>query len=67
MYDFDERIVQAVNRFADKERIEHLTAHLYNCLDAFPIGSKFDCFYTKSALGREQQRRERQGFYRARN
>ena len=36
VFDFDERIVKAVTRFADKERIENLDAVLYNCLDAFP-------------------------------
>lgn len=29
VFDFDERIVGAVNRFADKERLEHLEAVLY--------------------------------------
>jgi predicted methyltransferase len=51
VFDFDERIVQAVKRFADKERIEHLDAVLYNCLDAFPQPSKFDCFYTNPPWG----------------
>lgn len=53
VFDFDERIVQAVNRFADKERIEHLDAQLYNCLDAFPAQDqgKFDFFYTNPPWG----------------
>jgi predicted methyltransferase len=51
VFDFDERIVQAVKRFADKERIEHLDAVLYNCLDAFPQPSKFDYFYTNPPWG----------------
>lgn len=51
VFDFDERIVQAVKRFADKERIEHLDAVLYNCLDAFPEPSRFDCFYTNPPWG----------------
>jgi predicted methyltransferase len=51
VFDFDERIVQAVKRFADKERIEHLDAVLYNCLDEFPQASKFDYFYTNPPWG----------------
>jgi N4-bis(aminopropyl)spermidine synthase len=51
VFDFDERIVQAVKRFADKERIEHLDAALYNCLDAFPEPSRFDFFYTNPPWG----------------
>jgi predicted methyltransferase len=50
-YDFDERVVQAVKRFADKERLDHLDAVLYNCLDAFPEPSRFDCFYTNPPWG----------------
>src|SRR3569623_443776 len=30
VFDFDERTVQAVKRFADRERVEHLDAQLYN-------------------------------------
>lgn len=51
VFDFDERIVQAVKRFADKERLENLDATLYNCLDAFPNVTKFDCFYTNPPWG----------------
>ena len=52
VYDFDERIVQAVNRFADKEQIEHLDAVLYNCVDALPSDrSVFDAFYTNPPWG----------------
>lgn len=51
VFDFDERTVQAIKRFADKERIEHLDAVLYNCLDAFPKTTKFDCFYTNPPWG----------------
>jgi predicted methyltransferase len=46
VYDFDERICQAVKRFAASERLENLEAELYNCLDAFPGPTHFDCFYT---------------------
>lgn len=52
--DFDERIVNAVNRFADRERIQHLIeAKLYNCIDAMPkeyLG-KFNAFYTNPPWG----------------
>ena len=51
VFDFDERIVQAINRFADKERIEHLDAVLYNCLDEFPQIGRFDNFYTNPPWG----------------
>jgi N4-bis(aminopropyl)spermidine synthase len=51
VFDFDERIVQAVNRFADKERIENLDAVLYNCLDEFPQVGRFDNFYTNPPWG----------------
>ena len=52
VFDFDERVVQAIKRFADKERIEHLDAVLYNCLDEFPSTvPKFDCFYTNPPWG----------------
>jgi N4-bis(aminopropyl)spermidine synthase len=51
VYDFDERICEAVRRFADSERLENLEARLYNCLDAFPDPAKFDCFYTNPPWG----------------
>jgi len=35
VFDFDERICNAMTRFADTERIENLSARLYNALDAF--------------------------------
>lgn len=50
--DFDERIVNAIKRFADKERIESLDAQLYNVLDSIPDGlPDFDCFYTNPPWG----------------
>lgn len=49
--DFDERIVGAVNRFADKERIPGLEARLYNCLDDLPELPGFDLFYTNPPWG----------------
>lgn len=51
VFDFDERVVQAVKRFADKERLENLDATLYNCLDALPMLPKYDCFYTNPPWG----------------
>lgn len=51
VFDFDERTVQAVKRFADRERIENLDAVLYNCFDSFPDANKYDCFYTNPPWG----------------
>ena len=51
VYDFDERICGAVERFADKERLDRLQSHLYNCLEAFPDIANFDCFYTNPPWG----------------
>jgi N4-bis(aminopropyl)spermidine synthase len=51
VFDFDERICSAVERFADSERLEHLRPVLYNCLDSFPTGRPFDCFYTNPPWG----------------
>lgn len=51
VFDFDERIVNAVKRFADRERIETLDAELYNCLDALVIDQKYDAFYTNPPWG----------------
>jgi predicted methyltransferase len=51
VFDFDERIVRAVNRFADKERLENLQAVLYNCLDPLPQSKAFECFYTNPPWG----------------
>ena len=51
VFDFDERIVSAVKRFADKERLEGLDAQLYNVLDPFPDLQKYDCFYTNPPWG----------------
>jgi len=51
VYDFDERICGAVTRFADMERLSDVRAELYNCLDAFPGHSNFDCFYTNPPWG----------------
>ncbi len=51
VFDFDERIVKAVTRFADKERLDNLDAELYNCLDAFPDVEPYDRFYTNPPWG----------------
>lgn len=51
VFDFDERTVQAVKRFADSERLEHLDARLYNVLDAFPEVAAYDLFYTNPPWG----------------
>jgi predicted methyltransferase len=54
LIDFDERIVNAVERFADKERIsEIISARLYNCIDALPddLMGQFDAFYTNPPWG----------------
>jgi len=51
VFDFDERICNAVERFADSERLETLSATLYNCLDVFPAAGQFDAFYTNPPWG----------------
>lgn len=51
VFDFDERICNAITRFADKERLQFLRSHLYNCIDAFPEVGYFDCFYTNPPWG----------------
>src|SRR4051794_31385669 len=51
VFDFDERIVNAVARFADREQLKTLDARLYNCLDAFPAVAQFDAFYTNPPWG----------------
>ena len=51
VFDFDERIVQAVKRFADRERIDNLDASLYNCIDAFPNARRYECFYSNPPWG----------------
>jgi predicted methyltransferase len=54
LLDFDERIVKAVERFADKENISDIiTSRHYNCLDALPedLIGKFNAFYTNPPWG----------------
>lgn len=53
VFDFDQRICSAIERFADAERLETLHSVHYNCADALPeeyIG-KFDFFYTNPPWG----------------
>lgn len=52
LFDFDERIVKAVKRFADKERLDNLDAQLYNVVEPIPENAPtFDCFYTNPPWG----------------
>jgi len=51
VFDFDECICSAVERFADREGLASLNARLYNCLDEFPEPAGFDCFYTNPPWG----------------
>lgn len=55
VFDFDERIVNAVTRFAEAKQLEHLTSHLYNCLDAFENSPSFECFYTNPPWGQNNE------------
>lgn len=51
VFDFDERTVEAVMNFADRERIPNLDARLYNVLDAMQPAQLYDCFYTNPPWG----------------
>lgn len=51
VFDFDESICSAVERFGDRERLETLHARLYNCLEPFPGPTDFDYFYTNPPWG----------------
>ena len=51
VFDFDQRICSAVERFADREPLDNLRSINYNCLDAFPGPTDFDCFYTNPPWG----------------
>lgn len=51
VFDFDERTVNAVMRFADREGIDNLDARLYNVLDAMPEEGAYDLFYTNPPWG----------------
>jgi len=52
--DFDERIVNSINRFSDKFGFSNvMKAHLYNVIDPLPDDSisKYDAFYTNPPWG----------------
>lgn len=51
IFDFDERMVEAALRFADREQIPNLDAKLYNVLDPMVPAEPFDCFYTNPPWG----------------
>ena len=51
VFDFDERTVNAVTRFAEAAGITNLDARLYNVLDALPDVEPYDCFYTNPPWG----------------
>jgi len=51
VFDFDERTVEAVKNFADRERIPNLDAILYNVLDPMVPEQHYDCFYTNPPWG----------------
>ena len=52
VFDFDERICNAISRFADMEKIEWLNAIHYNCAEPIPKRiEEFDCFYTNPPWG----------------
>lgn len=52
--DFDQRMVNAIMRFADREQIaDRITARLYNCIDPLPddLLGVFSAFYTNPPWG----------------
>jgi predicted methyltransferase len=51
VFDFDQRICNAITRFAEHEQLANLDSQLYNCIDAFPQPGNFDCFYTNPPWG----------------
>jgi predicted methyltransferase len=51
VFDSDERMVEAVVRFAERARITNLDARLYNVVDPMDSGQRFDCFYTNPPWG----------------
>jgi predicted methyltransferase len=56
--DFDERMVKAVERFADREGIsDRIKSKLYNCIDKLPedILGQFNAFYTNPPWGASNQ------------
>jgi len=57
VFDFDERMVHSVRQFAETERIRHLSADLYNCIEAFPKPDRFETFYTNPPWGASNEGR----------
>ena len=51
VFDFDERMLGAVTRFAEKQEISTLRTTLYNVVDPFLGPTDFDCFYTNPPWG----------------
>ncbi|WP_100814015.1 bis-aminopropyl spermidine synthase family protein [Microbacterium lacus] len=51
VFDFDERIVNGINQFAESAGIGHLSAVLYNVFDELPTVAAFDAFYTNPPWG----------------
>jgi len=51
VFDFDERVCSAVERFADKESIGNLSSCLYNTLEPFCGPTDFENFYTNPPWG----------------
>jgi N4-bis(aminopropyl)spermidine synthase len=51
VYDFDERVLKAAERFAEKQGITNLKVTLYNVIDPFVGPVDFDCFYTNPPWG----------------
>ena len=52
--DFDERMVNAIERFADRERLsDKISAKKYNCIDPLPdyLLGKYSAFYTNPPWG----------------
>lgn len=53
VFDFDERICSAIERFARDAEITTLDSRLYNCAEPLPAEAvgQFDCFYTNPPWG----------------
>lgn len=51
VFDFDERTVESILRFADREAITNLDAKLYNVLDPVPAVQTYERFYTNPPWG----------------
>lgn len=51
VFDFDQRIVNAVLHFAGVKGLSNLSARLYNCIDTFEHSETFHCFYTNPPWG----------------